>query len=168
VSKSKKVNFVNQFAEIYKESGAMMITHYHGLTVSQITTLRNKLRENNSGFKVVKNTLSKIALHQVGCDIANDLFFGPTGVAYSSDPVAVAKSVVDFAKENEKLVLIGGIIHGQLLTVDEVKELAKLPSLDVLRAQFISLLQTPATRLATVLQAPASSLARVLSAYSKK
>ena len=166
--RSEKQEFVASLAEIYKQSGSLIVTHYHGLTVSQITVLRRALREKGAGLKVVKNTLSKIAANNTGLNQISELFSGPTAIAYSEDPIAAAKAVVEFAKSNERLKIIGGIIDSQLLNVEEVQLIARLPSLDELRGRIIGVLQAPATKLARVLQTPATGLARVLQAYADK
>jgi len=166
--RSEKKNFVSELEEIYKNSSSIIITHYHGLTVSEITSLRNSLRENGASFKVVKNTLSKIAALNVEHTYEDSLFTGPTAIAYSADPVAAAKGVVEFAKANDNLKIIGGIVNNKILNISEVKTLATLPSLDQLRAKIIGLLQAPASNLARVVKAPAGGVARVISAYADK
>ncbi|WPY00441.1 50S ribosomal protein L10 [Candidatus Trichorickettsia mobilis] len=166
--RSEKQKFVSELAEVYQQSGSLIVTHYHGLTVKQITVLRRSLREKGAGFKIVKNTLSKIAADNAGIKQISELFCGPTAIAYSKDPIIAAKTIVEFAKLNERLKIVGGIVDNQLLNVEEVKQIAKLPSLDELRGKIIGVLQAPATRIATVLQAPATGLARVLQAFADK
>ncbi len=166
--RSEKLEFVADLEGVYKQSSSVIITHYHGLTVSQITALRKSLRANGAGFKVVKNTLSKIAASNVGIETVSNLLTGPTAIAYSEDPVAAAKNIVEFAKSHDKLKIIGGIVNNQLLTPEEVQQLAKLPSLDELRGKIIGVLQAPAAKMVGVLQAPAAQLARVLQAYADK
>jgi len=141
---------------------------YSGLTVAEMTMLRMKLDEAGAQFKVVKNRLVKLALAGKDGEAAANLFTGPVGIAYSKDPVAAPKAAADFAKQNEKLVLIGGWMGTTLLDEVGVKSLAKLPSLDQLRGTLIGLIQAPATKVAGVVQAPASQLARVLKAYAEK
>ena len=119
-------------------------------------------------LKVVKNRLAKIALDGKGGDKALDMFQDQTVIAYSPDPVAAAKASADFAKENDKLILIGAIMDEQVLDANGVQALAKLPSLDQLRGKLIGLVQAPATKVAGVVQAPAGKLARVFSAYANK
>lgn len=163
-----KKQFVSNLEEIYNSSNSVIITHYHGLTVSEVTTLRKKLRENGAAFKVVKNTLSKIAANNTEINYNSSMFAGPTAIAYSIDPVIAAKSVVEFAKANNNLKIIGGVVNNKILNVSEVEQLAKLPSLDQLRGQLIGILQGPASNLARVVQAPASGIARVVQAYADK
>ncbi|MBM3466955.1 MAG: 50S ribosomal protein L10 [Alphaproteobacteria bacterium] len=166
--RSEKKTFVSELEKIYQDSNSVIITHYHGLTVSQITNLRKALRENGASFKIVKNTLSKIAATNVKLTHDPEAFSGPTAIAYSKDPVAAAKGVVEFAKANDNLKVIGGIVNDKILNVVEVQQLAKLPSLDQLRGKIVGILQAPAANLARIVQAPAGSLARVIQAYSEK
>jgi large subunit ribosomal protein L10 len=168
VLRSEKKTFVSELEKIYQDSNSVIITHYHGLTVSQITNLRKALRENGASFKIVKNTLSKIAASNVKLTHDPEAFSGPTAIAYSKDPVAAAKGVVEFAKANDNLKVIGGIVNDKILNVVEVQQLAKLPSLDQLRGKIVGILQAPAANLARIVQAPAGSLARVIQAYSEK
>jgi len=168
VLRSNKKHFVSELEEIYKTSNSVIITHYHGLTVSEVTTLRRNLRENGASFKVVKNTLSKIAASNVELGNSPEMFSGPTAIAYSEDPVAAAKGVVEFAKTNDNLKIIAGIVNDTVLDVSAINELAKLPSLDVLRGKIVGILQAPAANIARVVQAPAGGLARVIRAYADK
>ena len=166
--RSEKKTFVSELEKIYQDSNSVIITHYHGLTVSQITNLRKALRENGASFKIVKNTLSKIAATNVKLTHDPEAFSGPTAIAYSKDPVAAAKGVVEFAKANDNLKVIGGIVNDKILNVGEVQQLAKLPSLDQLRGKIVGILQAPAANLVRIVQAPAGSVARVIQAYSEK
>jgi large subunit ribosomal protein L10 len=168
VLRSEKKTFVAELEEIYKDSSSVIITHYHGLTVSQVTNLRKVLRENGASFKIVKNTLSKIAATNAGLAHNPEVFSGPTAIAYSKDPVAAAKGVVEFAKANDNLKIIGGMVNDKILSVSEVGQLAKLPSLDQLRGKIVGILQAPAANLARIVQAPAGSLARVIRAHAEK
>lgn len=166
--KSEKKNFVSDLEEIYKVSNSVIITHYHGLTVSEVTSLRKSLREKGAYFKIVKNTLSKIAAKGAKLTHDPELFSGPTAIAYSTDAIAAAKGVVEFAKTNGNLKIIGGIVNDNILDVSEVQQLAKLPSLDELRGKIVGILQTPATNLARVINTPAGQIARLCSAYANK
>ncbi len=165
--RSEKKEFVEGLEEIYRSSSAVIVTHYHGLTVSQITALRRSLRNNGAGFKVVKNTLAAIAARnaQLGKD---EIFTGPTAIAYSSDPVAVAKGVCEFAKAHDSLKVVCGVIDNNLIDAADVIRLSKMPSLNELRGQIVGLLQAPASKVVGVLQAPAAQLVRVSNAYASK
>ncbi len=166
--KSRKQGFVAELEKIYEISSSVIVTHYHGLTVRDITKLRKKLRENGANFKVVKNTLSKLASKTNDKDNISSLFTGPSAIAYSEDPVIAAKIVVEFANTNDKLKIIGGIVNQQVLDINGVKLIAKLPSLNELRSKIVGVLQAPASKMVGVLQAPSVQLARVISAYSQK
>jgi large subunit ribosomal protein L10 len=168
VLRSNKKSFVTELEAIYESSNSVIITHYHGLTVAQITKLRCNLRVNGASFKVVKNTLSKIAAKNAGLTGDSDFFSGPTAIAYSVDPIAAAKEVVEFAKTNDNLKIVGGIVNDIVLDAGAIQQLAKLPSLDVLRGKIVGILQAPAANLARVVQAPAGALARVIQAYADK
>jgi large subunit ribosomal protein L10 len=126
------------------------------------------MREAGAKFKVTKNRLTRLALEGSEFEGISELLTGPTAIAYSSDPVAAAKAASEFAKKNEKLVVLGGAMPGQILDAKGVDALAKLPSLDQLRGKLIGVLQAPATKVAGVAQAPASQLARVFQAYAKE
>jgi large subunit ribosomal protein L10 len=145
-----------------------VVTRNQGLTVAEVTDLRRKMRAAGAQFKVAKNRLAVLALDGTRFDSIAPMLKGPTALAWARDPVAVAKVAVDFAKTNEKLVLIGGALGTQTLNADGIKALAELPSLDTLRAGLLGMLATPATRIAGVLQAPAGQLARVFAAYAKR
>ncbi|MDP6173269.1 MAG: 50S ribosomal protein L10 [Rhodospirillales bacterium] len=163
-----KEELVRELEQLFDRSALVVVTQYSGLTVANMTDLRGQMREAGASFRVVKNRLTKLAL--VGTDFADlaGLFQGPSAIAYSTDLVAAAKVVVDYAKKNEKLLIIGGAFSGKMLGVDDIQSLAKMPSLNEARAQIVGLLGTPATRIAGVLQAPAGQLARVLGAHAEQ
>jgi large subunit ribosomal protein L10 len=168
VDRKEKSELVASLHEKFVEAGLVVVTHNQGLTVAEITDLRRKIRAAGAGFKVTKNRLTRLALADTKFTGIDNLFTGPTAIAYSKDPVAAAKVVVDFAKGNEKLVILGASLGSNVLNVEGVKALATLPSLDQLRAKLVGMIQTPATRIAGVLQAPGGQVARVLAAYAKK
>lgn len=166
--RSEKPIVVEELKDIYNETPFVIVTHYHGLTVKQISSLRESLKTKKAGFKIVKNTLAKIAASDAGFHNVSNLFAGPTAIAYSKEPSELAKSVVEFAKNNTNLKIVGGIIDNQILNEHAINELSKLPSLDELRSKIIGVLQAPATQIVGVLQAPSSSLARVIQAFADK
>jgi len=168
VDRTEKREFVSSLAAVFAETSMVVVTRNQGLTVAEVSDLRRKMRAAGSTFKVAKNRLAALALDGTPFDGIKPLLKGPTALAWSRDPVAVAKTAVDFAKTNEKLVLVGGALGTQTLDEAGVRALAELPSLDALRAKLVGLLQAPATRVAGVLQAPAGQLARVFGAYAKK
>lgn len=137
-----------------------------GLTVEEVTKLRRDMRAANAEFKVLKNTLAQIAVKGTKLEGLTDMLKGPTTLAYSADPVAAAKALVDFANKNDKIQVVGGSLDGKILKAADVKALAALPSLDALRSKIIAVISAPATKLATLLQEPASRVARVISAKS--
>ncbi len=166
--RAEKFEIVDSLRGVFSDAGVVVVTHFQGLSVAEVTELRNGMRDAGAKFRVTKNRLAKIALAETSFDPLVELFTGPTAIAYSEDPVAAPKAVMDFAKKNDKLVVIGGGLDGNLLTADEVKALAALPSLDELRAKIIGIISTPAQRIASVLQAPAGQVARVLSAHAEQ
>jgi large subunit ribosomal protein L10 len=168
LNRSQKAEEVKNLQMTFQDSELVVVTHYRGLTVAEVTDLRNRLREGDVSYKVSKNTLARLAVKDTAYEGIADLFSGPTAIAASQDPIAAAKITVNYSKENEKLVIVGGSMNGKVLDVDAVKALAALPSLDELRAKLVGMLATPATRMATVLQAPATQLARVTSAHAEK
>jgi len=168
VDRKEKSELVASLHEKFVEAGLVVVTHNKGLTVAEVTDLRRKIRASGAGFKVTKNRLTRLALAGTKFESIGNLFTGPTAIAYSQDPVAAAKVVVDFAKSNEKLVVLGAALGSNVLDVEGVKALAALPSLNELRGRLLGMLQTPATRIAGILQAPGGQLARVLAAYAKK
>lgn len=168
MDRTEKQEFVSSLASVFAETSMVVVTQNKGLTVAEVSDLRRKMRDGGSTFKVAKNRLAALALEGTPFDGIMPMLKGPTALAWSKDPVAVAKTAVDFAKTNDRLVLIGGALGKQTLDAAGVRALADLPSLDTLRAKLVGLLQTPATRVAGVLAAPAGQIARVLGAYANK
>ncbi|MBB4001392.1 MAG: 50S ribosomal protein L10 [Aurantimonas endophytica] len=168
MDRAEKREFVTALQETFKVSGTVVVAHYAGLTVAHMNDYRSKMRDAGGTVKVAKNRLAKIALQGTDAEGISNLFEGQTLIAYSSDPVAAAKVSNDFAKGNDKLVILGGAMGKTTLDADGVKALANMPSLDELRAKLVGMISTPATRIAGVLQAPAGQLARVFGAYAKK
>lgn len=168
MDRSQKSELVSSLRGTFESASIVVVTHYIGLTVSDMGDLRTQMRNAGASFKVTKNRLTRLALEGTPYEQLGDLFTGPTAIAYSDDPVAPAKVAVDFAKKNEKLVVLGGAMGATLLDTDGIKQLATLPSLDELRAKIVGMLNTPATRIAGVLQAPGGQIARVLSARAQQ
>ena len=150
------------------DAGLVIVTRQAAMTVAETTKLRRQMRDAGASFKVAKNRLARLALKGTSYEALGEQLTGPTGLAYSSDPVAAAKVAVKFSKENQKLSIVGGAMAGQMLDPEGVKALAELPSLDALRGKIVGLLQAPASKIAAILQAPGGQLARVLKAYSEK
>ncbi|WP_210484431.1 50S ribosomal protein L10 [Microvirga antarctica] len=167
MERAAKSELVSTLNDVFVNTNVVVVAHYAGLTVADMQKLRAQMKQAGATVKVAKNRLARIALE--GTDVASiaDLLKGPTLLAYSSDPVAAPKVAVNFAKANDKLVILGGAMGATSLNVDGVKALAVLPSLDELRAKLVGLIQAPATKIATVVNAPAAKLARVFGAYAK-
>jgi len=154
--------------ELFDSTTLLVVTCPVGQTVAQSTELRRQMRDAGAGFKVTKNRLTRLALKGTKFETLTDLFTGPTGIAYSTDPVAAARVAVEFAEKSDVFKVLGGAMDEQVLDIAAVTALAKLPSLDELRGKLVGMVQTPATRIAGVLQAPGGQLARVLSAHASK
>ena len=167
LDRTEKRAFVEFLADVFNSTSMVVVTQNKGLTVADVTELRRRIRAAGATYKVAKNRLASRALDGTQFDGIAPLLKGPTALAWSEDPVAVAKVIVEFAKTNDKLVVLGGSLGSQTLGVDGIKTLAELPSLDELRAKLVGMIQTPATRIAGVVQAPAGQLARVFGAYAK-
>jgi large subunit ribosomal protein L10 len=168
VERAQKQEFVNALRSTFQANVGVVVAHYAGLTVSDMQKFRQQARQAGVSVKVAKNRLAKIALDGTDAVSIAPLLKGPTILAYSSDPVAVAKVTTDYAKANEKLVVLGGAMGKTALDPNAVKTLANLPSLDQLRAKLVGLIQAPATKLAQLANAPAAKLARVFAAYGDK
>jgi large subunit ribosomal protein L10 len=168
VDRAGKNELVAALNAVFKTTKVVVVAHYSGLTVAQMQTLRRQMKHAGAAVKVAKNRLAKIALD--GTDVATiaPLLKGPALIAYSGDPVAAPKVAVEFAKANERFVILGGAMGKTPLDSDGIKALAALPSLDELRAKMIGLIQAPATKLAQLLNAPGAQLARVVQAYADK
>jgi large subunit ribosomal protein L10 len=163
--RARKSEIVDGLRGVFSDAGVVVVAHYKGLSVAEVSELRRGMREAGAAFRVTKNTLAKIALADTPYATLEDLFSGPTAIAWSTDPIAAPKAAVGFAKRNDKLAIVGGALAGNLLTPEQVRALADLPSIDELRARLVGLLTTPAARLIAVLQAPGAQVARVLAAH---
>lgn len=168
MDKQEKHSFVASLRSDLSDAGIVVITRQTGLTVGESTKLRSDMRKVGGRFKVAKNTLIKRAVADSAYDALSDELKGPVALAFSNDPIAAAKVAVDFAKGNEKLQVVCGMMGEKFLNKNDVVALAKLPSLDELRGKIIGVLQAPASKIVGVLQAPGAQVARVISAYSSK
>ena len=168
MDRAEKRQLVATLNETFSNASVVVVAHYSGLTVAQMSALRRQMREAGASLKVAKNRLVKIALEGTALANAAPLFKGPTVIAYSSDPVAAPKVAVDFARGHDKFVILGGAMGTTNLDPEGVRALATLPSIEELRARLVGMIQTPATRMAQVLAAPAAQLARVFQAYADK
>ena len=168
MDRSQKADSVAQLNAVFNEVGVVIVTRNLGLSVAQSTALRNKARDAGATYKVAKNSLAKLGTQDTAYNGIGDFLTGPTALAWSVDPVAAAKVVVEFAKTTDKLEIVGGSLGNVVLDANGVKALASMPSLDELRAKLIGLVQAPATKLAQLTTAPAAKLARVFGAYAAK
>lgn len=168
MNRTEKKETVEAVRQTLNDSTSVVVVHYKGLTVAQITDLRDKLRPEGGQLKVTKNTLARLATEGTSYEGLKDLFTGPTAIAVSKDPVAAAKIAYNFAKTNDKLVILGGGLGDKVLDKKAVEALAQLPSLDEVRGKLVGLLQAPAVQIARVLAAPAQQLVGVTQAYGQK
>jgi large subunit ribosomal protein L10 len=164
VDRAQKRELVTTLNEEWKDSGVIVVAHYKGMTVAQMTDFRKRVKEAGGSVKVAKNKLAKLALKDTEVETISDLLQGQTCVAYSDDPVSAARVSVKYARENDKLVILGGAMGNTRLDSKGVSALADLPSLDELRGKLLGLLQAPATKIVRILNEPGGMLARVLAA----
>jgi len=168
MDKIEKNNLINSLNIEFINAKTVVVAHYAGLTVLEASALRNKMREAGGVIKVVKNRLAKIACSKTDKECLSELLVGPTLIAFSKDPIASARVIYDFSKKNNKLIIVGGVFDDQLLDVNDIKNLATLPSLDELRGKIIGVLQAPATKVVGVISAPVRQVASVIQAYADK
>ena len=157
LTKEQKKNYISEITTQFENSKAVMVTHYQGLTMTQLDVLRAKMREHGIIFKITKNRITKLALDKTKCKDLSDLFKGPTAVAFGDDAIMSARILSKFAKDNENLKLIGGIMDNEVLDQAGVQNVASLPTLNEARANIIG-----------ILNAPTSKLVSILLAYSEK
>ena len=157
MNREEKAQLLSELNELFSNSEIVVVSHYKGLTDKEVSELRDNIRKVGAGFRVTKNRISRLALKGTNFENLADLFKGPTAIAFASDPVSACKACVEFAKTNEKLIIVGGAMGTGVLSTDEINKLASIPSMDELRAKIIGLLQ-----------APGAQLARVTKAYSEK
>ena len=168
MKRSEKAELIETLQSTFNESTTIVVAHQVGMTVVESSDLRGKMREAGASFKVTKNRLAKLALDGTRFEALESLFTGPTAVGMSADPVAAAKTLVDYAKGNKKLTIVGGSMDGKVLDKAGVETLAKMPSLDELRGTLVGLIQAPATKVARVTQAPAGKVVRVIKAREEQ
>ena len=163
MNRAEKKEFVENFHVSISSAKVLLVTHYKGLSVSEISELRRSVKEQSANFRVTKNTLAKRALKDTCYKNLEKFFSGPTAVTYSNDPASAAKAVFNFSKDNENLKIIGGAIGDKELTIDEIKTLANLPSLQELRAQLVGIVSSPLRNIVTLLNKPSQSIATIMS-----
>ena len=168
MDRKQKTDLVNSLHDTFEGAASVVIVHCIGLTVAESTDLRTKMRNENCNFKVTKNRIARIALKDTKYQHMDMMFKGPTAIGSSKDPVMAAKILVDFAKENEKLVIIGGGLEDKSLSKSDIEALAKLPSLTDLRGKLVGLLQAPASKILRLSMEPASQVLRTILQKSKQ
>ena len=168
MNREQKESFIKNLKSIMADNSLVLVFHYRGMSMTDMTDLRVQSFNSGCNIKVTKNRLTKLALEGSDKAALSEFFDGPTAIAYSSDPVQLTKLLTNFAKNNSNLVILGGIMDNEILSVEKIEILSKLPSLEEIRAQLIGLISSPAQKIASVLTAPSGDLARVFNAYSNK
>lgn len=168
MNRTEKTNFVSDFNALLSKTNFVLITQYKGLSVEEISLLRKQIKEKNASFRVTKNSLAKRAIKNTNFEILDQFFVGPTAVAYSEDPVSTAKVVFDFSKENENLKIIAGVMDKKELNVDEIKKLASLPSMEIIRTKILGLISSPLSNTLTILNEPSSKIVRLINSKNNK
>jgi len=168
MNKEQKKQYIDEMSKHFDKSEAVIVTHYQGLTVSQLDDLRKKMREHGIKYKITKNRITKLALEKTKCKDISNLFSGPTAVALSEDAITSAKILSKFSKENENLKILGGIMGNDILDVDAVQNVATLPTLDEARGKIAGILRSPAEKIVSILLAPASKIVILALEKSKK
>ena len=168
MNKDKKRTYIEEMKNFFKKTSSVFVTHYQGLTVKQIDKLREEMRKHGILFKITKNRITKLALEGSKFKKLENLFSGPTAVAFSDDAISSAKILTKFAKKNTNLKIIGGIMEEEPLSVEDVKKIAALPTFDEARGKIASILMTPAQKIISILLAPGAKIATLAHAKSKK
>jgi len=166
--KDKKKTYIEEMKVFFKKTSSVFVTHYQGLTVKQIDKLREEMRKHGILFKITKNRITKLALEGSKFKKLENLFSGPTAIAFSDDAITSAKILTKFAKSNSNLKIIGGIMQEEPLTVEDVEKIATLPTLNEARAQIVGILTAPAQKIIRILLAPATKIAILALKKSKK
>ena len=168
MNKEKKKIYIEEMKSFFSKNSSVFVTHYQGLTVKQIDKLREEMRKNGILFKITKNRITKLALEGSKFKKLENLFTGPTAVAFSEDAITSAKILTKFAKSNSNLKIIGGIMEKEPLSVEDVEKIATLPTLNEARAKITGILTAPAQKIMSILLAPGSKIAILAHAKSKK
>ncbi len=168
MDRAQKEQLVDDLGQIFESSGVVVVAHYEGMTVAEMQDLRAHMREAGGSVRVAKNKLAKIALEGKPCASIAEYLEGMTVLAYSEDPVAAAKVVDKYAKENDKLVVLGGAMGDTALDVAGVKAVAGMPSREELIASVVGCIGAPASNIAGAIGAPASGIASILSTIEEK
>ena len=168
MNKEQKKNYITEMESQFQNNEAILVTHYQGLTMTQLDKLRDQMREHGIKFKITKNRITKLALEKTKCKELSNLFTGPTAVAFSNDAIISARILSKFAKENENLKLIGGIMDSEVLDQAGVQNVANLPTLDEARANIVGILATPASKFVSILLARSEKMSSLSPENSEK
>ena len=168
MNKDKKKTYIEEMKSFFKKNSSVFVTHYQGLSVKQIDELRSEMRKHGILFKITKNRITKLALEGSKFKKLENLFSGPTAIAFSEDAITSAKILTRFAKKNTNLKIIGGIMEAEPLSLEDVEKIATLPTLDEARAKIVGILTTPVQKIIGILLAPGSKIAILALAKSKK
>ena len=161
MNKEQKKNYISEMETQFQNNEAVMVTHYQGLTMSQLDELRGQMREHGIKFTITKNRITKIALEKTKCKELSNLFTGATAVAFSDDAIISARILSKFSKTNESLKLLGGIMGNEVLDQAAVQNVANLPTLDEARANIVGILATPASKLVSILLARSEKMSNL-------
>ena len=168
MNKEQKKNYISEIESQFKNNEAVIVTHDQGLTMTQLDDLRSKMREHGIKFQITKNRITKLALEKTKCKDLSSLFTGPTAVAFSSDAIISARILSKFAKDNENLKLLGGIMGEEVLDQAGVQNVANLPTLDEARAKIVGILATPASKFVSILLARSEKMSNLAPENSEK
>ena len=168
MNKEQKKNYISEIKEFFDANDSVLVTHYQGLTVKQLDELRAEMRKHGIMFKITKNRITKLALKDTKCKDIADLFSGPTAIALSKDAISSAKILTKFSKDNQKLKIVGGLMGKEILKLEDVLKIAKLPTLNEARANIASIIQSPTQKLVSILLAPSLKIAILALVKSKQ
>ncbi|MDA9597720.1 50S ribosomal protein L10 [Candidatus Pelagibacter sp.] len=168
MNKEQKKNYISDISAKFENSEAILVTHYQGLTMSQLDELRSQMRVHGIKFQITKNRITKIALEKTKCKDLSNLFTGPTAVAFSNDAIISARILSKFSKNNENLKLLGGFMENDILDQEAIQNVANLPTLDEARAKIVGILTTPASKLVSILLARSEKMSTLTPENSKQ
>ena len=168
MNKEQKKNYITEITSQFENSESVLVTHYQGLTMTQLDELRSKMREHGIIFKITKNRITKLALEKTKCKELSNLFTGPTAVAFGNDAIMSARILSKFSKDNNNLKLLGGIMSGEVLDQTGVQNVANLPTLDEARAKIVGILATPASKIVSILLARSEKMSNLTPEISEK
>ena len=168
MNKEQKKNYISNIEAQFQNNEAILVTHYQGLTMSQLDELRAQMREHGIKFQITKNRITKLAIEKTKCKGLSGLFSGPTAVAFSNDAIISARILSKFAKDNENLKLLGGVMGEDILDKAEVQNIANLPTLDEARAKIVGILATPASKFVSILLARNEKMSNLSPENSEK